>query len=621
MDEQDYISLILYYGRSKFYNLMQKYALDGLTKYPDNSIFRLFNGISLVLGNRIQEGIRELNPLKNHNNNDNNDSSMSAILCLIYAHKRCNIIDKEALYNLDIKLKDERKNLTGNSAYYSAIFLFLSGKIEKAKEYTEKAIKLNSGIKNDDFPNAKILKGWIELFLNPRASKNILEIFENALIKFGGKNIDATLGQVRYYQINNDFENAIILLNKLSIRYPELNIPLIEKMEIQLSNWNWDHAFETALRIINLESTNISALRIKAMLLICREGKMKIGLQTLQQLFLAIEKIESNNLKLLLQTCQLFSRICGRNYEILNFLYKQLEKNLQITTLSSGGSNAEFITEMGYINILMGNYKEATKCFRSATKVDDSSIYALCGLTLCQMAENGINTENKQVQQQIEFLNEIQGGVNKIPLLLYMTAKITENSDKAISYLIEACEIHFKNLKTLSFGYEYLLRFDPDFLLQIAKELLQHCPIQSTIIKIDKTPISQQYEALHISLKQSLNILEVLVKACPGLLNGIYMLAKVQFLCGDIQMALTTLNKILNDIDSTCTDAYMLMAQIQIQQKQYQKAIQNLEICLSNNFAIRDNPLYHLLNGIVQKNQQQFDEAQKSFITAMNSLG
>lgn len=262
---------------------------------------------------------------------------------------------------------------------------------------------------------------------------------------------------------------------------------------------------------------------------------------------------------------------------------------------------------------MMGHYKEASKYFRSATKIDDSSIYALCGLTLCQIAENGIT---EQARQQIEFLNEIQG-LNKIPLLIFMTSKIAENGDKAIAYLIEACEIHFKNLQTLSFGHEYLVRFDPDFLLQVANELLQYSPVQSTV-KIGATITK---DTLHISLKHSLNILEAVVKACPGLVRGIYMLAKIQFLCGEVSVASNTLNKILNDIDATDTDAHLLLAQIYIQQKQFLKASQSLEVCLSHNFSVRENPMYHLLHGLVQKNNQQLEEAQKSFINALNLIG
>lgn len=527
---------------------------------------------------------------------------MAAILGLIYAHKRCTVIDKEALLTFDSRLKDERKQLTTQSAYYAGVFLLLSAKLEKAKEYAVKSLKLLR-----TSTDAMVLKGWAELLINLKLSVTTLELFDNALAI--GKHFDANLGQIKYHQINNDFEAAISVINHLSIRYPELTVPLVEKMKTQLSSWNWDHCNETAARILNLEPTNIEALRIKTLGLICHDGNYSGGLKSLQRLYSALNKVEPTNCDLYLHIAQLFARTCGRNHDIIECTFLFVEKASQMSP-----AIADYITEMGYHLILLGRYKEAAKYFRSATKLDDSSIQALCGLTLCQMAESG---PTEQVTQQIEFLNEIQGTI-KSPLLLFMSAKIVEeNPDKAIALLIEACEIQFKNLKTMAYGTEYLRSFDPDFLLQATNELLQYSPIQSMVI------VGQiiSKETLHISLKHSLNMLEAIVKACPGLVQAVYLLAKVEFLCGEIAASAATLQRILQDIDPTYTDAHLLIAQIHIQQEHYPRAAQSLEICLSHNFDVRDNPLYHLLNGIIKKSQLQFEEALKCFQLAMNICG
>ncbi|GAB0090491.1 Tetratricopeptide repeat [Sergentomyia squamirostris] len=597
MDDHDFKCIILHYGREKFYHSMQNRAFEGLSRFSGNAGFRFYNGIALVLGNRNQEGIRELTHMQ-----EEKEYSMALILALMFAHKRCAVVDKEAILNLDGKLKEERKQLTASSAYYAAVFLLLTGKFDKAKEYADRALKLNS-----NFPDALSLKGWAELLGSSRINRGTLELFETALQS--GKNIDASLGQVRYYQINNDYENAIGVLNKLSIRYPELNIPLVEKMKSQLANWHWDHSLETAGRILNLEPTNIEALRVKALILVCRDGNYGGGGRDLQKLYNAMCKVEPSNSELYFQIGQLFSRVCGRNSMILEETIKFVEKANQ---LSPG--NAAFLTEYGYHCYMAGKLKEATKQFKSATKVDDSAILALCGLTLCQLAESG---PSEQVSQQIEFLTEIQGP-SKLPLLFWMSSKlIHDNAEKAIALMVEACEIQFKNLRTLSFGSEYLRRFDPDFLLDVARDLLQFSPIQLSVSM--GSPSSR--EGLHISLKHSLNILEVIVKACPGLIQGVFLLAKVQFLCGEIHTSTNTLQHILTDIDPTYSEAHLLSAQINIQQKQFQRAAQNLEICLSHNFKVRGNPMYHLFNGIIQKNDNQYDEALKSFISAMSLIG
>lgn len=529
---------------------------------------------------------------------------MAGLFGLIYAHKRCTVVDKEALLSLDQRLKEERKNLTSQSTYYASIFLFLSGKIEKAKEYAEKSIRLlRTSI------DAIVLKGWCDLMLNTKNSAQVLDAFESALEN--GKSFDAYLGQVRYHQQNNDFETAISVLNHLSIRYPDTNIPLVEKMHTQLASWNWDYAKETAVRILNLEPSNIDALCIKTLGLICHLGKYEAGAISLKQLYSALTKIEPTNADLYLHMARLFSRVCGRIADILNCTILFAEKASQLSP-----ANTEYITELGYQSIMLNRHKEAVKYFRSAIKLDDSSLEALCGLTLCQMAESGATD---QVKQQIEFLNEIQG-TQKSPQLLFMSAKILENNvDKVISLLIESCEIHFKNLKTLMYGTDYLRRFDPDFLLELTDELLKYSPVQPSVTEGQNQMIPRG--TLQISLKHSLNILEAVVKACPGSVLAAYQLAKVEFICGEIAASMETLQRILNDINPSYTDAHLLAAQIHIQQEQYQRAAQSLETCLSHNFSVRDYPMYQLLNGIIKKNQMQFEEALRYFQTAMNLSG
>lgn len=542
-------------------------------------------------------GIRELNPMQS-----DKEFGMAAIVGLIYAHKRCTTIDKEAIWTLDQRLKDERKHLTSQSAYHAGVFLFLSGKWEKAKEYADKSLKLLH-----NYIDAQVLKGWCELALRQRGGTQLLDTSE--LTAEYGKNFDAFLLQVQFHQHNGDFETAINILNHLSIRYPDTNIPLIEKMKIQLASWNWDISKETAARILNLEPTNIDALCIKTLGLICHEGKNEEGSIYLKQLYSALAKNEPTNADLHLYFAQLFSRTCNRNVEILNCTTLFAEKAYQLAP-----TKAEYLTELGFQSILLGKFKEAGKNFRAATKVDDSSLNALCGLTVCQMAESGVS---EQVKQQIEFLSELQGS-NKNPLLLYMSAKVIENdADKAISLLNEACEAHFKNLKTIPYGTEYLRCFDADFLLDVIAEYLKYSPVQSTI-NMDKVLTKK---TLHISLRQCLNILEAVVKAYPGSVVALYQLAKVEFMCGEITTATTTLQRLLNDIDPAFSDAYLLLAQIYIQQNHYQRANQNLEICLSHNFEVRDNPMYHFVNGVIKKSQMQLEDAQKCFQTALNICG
>ncbi|KAL7035416.1 hypothetical protein ACKWTF_008359 [Chironomus riparius] len=596
MDEKDYKSLILIAGLDKFYNTMNTLCVEAISKFGSSN-FRFLNGISLILGNRLQEGIRELNNLVN-----DLDVGIGSILALIYGHKKSTMVDKDAVANLEQKIKEERKRINANSAYFASLFLFLCGKYDKAKEYAEKTIKFHS-----DHTDSLVLKGYCLLQMNQK-NRVTLELFERATNI--SESICATLGQVRYHQQNNDFEKAISILNRLSVKYPQLNMPLVEKMKTYLASWDYEQAFETAYRILNIEPQNIEALRIKTIVMLCRDGKVEESSEVLNTLYKALEKLEPSNSEIYYEIAQLFSRCCGRNIKILAETYRFAEKSNILAP-----TNSNYLTELGFECILLKQVKNAVKFFRNATKIDDNSIQALCGLTMCQLLDSGYST---QVSQQIEFLSEIQGNNNKSPLLLLLSAKISPDKPKhAISFLVEASEIHFKNLKTLSFGCEYLRIFDPDFLLQLCKELLQYCPIQQSITMKSSMP----RESLHISLKNSMNILEAIVKAVPGSCEALYLLARVQFLSGETGSSAMSLQKILQEIDPTFTPAHLLIAQIHIQQNNHQRASQSLEICLSHDFKIRDNSLYHLICGIVQKSQQKYEDCLKSFKMAMTLCG
>ncbi|XP_059219458.1 tetratricopeptide repeat protein 21B [Stomoxys calcitrans] len=597
MDIQDFENLLLYYGRSEFFHTMQKFALDGLAKYPTHIAFRLYNGIALVLGNRMQEGIRELNPLKN-----DAELGVGTVKALIYAHNRCSVVDREAIQILEQRMREDRANVNANGFYYGAVFLFLTKNFTKAREYIDKCLRINS-----DHESAIVLKAWIDMLqYNANVSGNVMHTLEQILTN--SKSIDATLALVRFFQLRGQFENANSTLIKLSIKYPQLNIPLVVKMETQLAALDWERAYETALRIINLDPTNIAALRIKAYMLVVREGNVKGGISTLQQLLVATDRVESGNSKLLLEICKLFARISSRNAEMLALTLRFIDKLIQANPTS-----VECIVELGNQRMLLGNINEASICYRSATKIEHNNYDALCGLTLCQLLKNGNSDE---ISQQVEFLDNLQPG-DLDPLLLLIKAKATNVSEEAIALLNKAIDRHMGELEGTLYGYEYFLKLDPDFLLQVAKELLRHSPLQMNV----KQGINLMQDAVHISLKHCISILDVILKFCPAHIHANYIRAEVHFLCAETNFAHSLLQRIINEIDSTYTDAYLLLAQIQIQNQQYTKALQYLEMALSVNFAVRDDPKYFLLLGIGQRQQQQYSEAQKSFISAMHILG
>lgn len=86
-------------------------------------------------------------------------------------------------------------------------------------------------------------------------------------------------------------------------------------------------------------------------------------------------------------------------------------------------------------------------------------------------------------------------------------------------------------------------------------------------------------------LKRCHQVLDPLTRAVPGLLEGLFLIAKVKFLAGDVAAAQTTLQHCL-DQDAAFSDAHILMAQIHLNQNNFKLANQSLEVGLSYNFQV-----------------------------------
>lgn len=520
-NDSDLKYVIHYYCREKYYQTAENLALEGSRTYPDDYTFKLYSCFGLVLSGRFQESIRELEFLLNLK-----DVNIGATLALITAHKLSQTVDKETLLHLDNKLKSERKVSTDLGLYYGALFLFFNDKINKSAEYLEKFLKIHP-----DSNEGLVLRGWLEISANKSPNyKLAANCFNNALEK-EKKNLDASLGLVKIKEKEIDLTGAMTLLNQLIVKYPSFLPSLIEKMKVQLVSSDWDATVEIANRILTVDNSCIEAFRIKTLVLICRDGNFEEAALSLKQLYNEIGKSEKKNGQIYLVNAQLFSYISGKNPKILLETRTFAEKAAQLEP-----SNTDFLTELGYQNLLQGNIKEAVKFFKSSTKLDESSISALTGLTKCQIEEGGVN---EQIKQQVEFLREIQNEQPSSELLL-MSAKLTDDPSEALSYLNQAVKVHFENFKKYPFGIHYLYYLNPVFLMEIVDEYLKYVPSNLSEHSSDGRKCQ--------SFSKSMMILEELTNSCPGLIEAQYKYAYVQFLTGNLKKAKQILAYILGKI-------------------------------------------------------------------------
>lgn len=95
-----------------------------------------------ILLDRVSEGIRELEAIQ-----DKQEVVLCSLMALIYAHKKAKMIDKESVQQLETKVKQTRTSCGENALYFAGMFLWHTGRHDKAREYVDRMLKMSPGSK------------------------------------------------------------------------------------------------------------------------------------------------------------------------------------------------------------------------------------------------------------------------------------------------------------------------------------------------------------------------------------------------------------------------------------------------------------------------------------------
>uniref|UniRef100_A0A8D0FX90 Tetratricopeptide repeat protein 21B n=1 Tax=Strix occidentalis caurina TaxID=311401 RepID=A0A8D0FX90_STROC len=507
------------------------------------------------------EGIRQLESIKNKQ-----EVSLCTMMALIYAHKKSPHPDRDAILDLDAKMKEQRKTAGQQALYFAGLFLWHLGREDKAREYVDRMIKVSGGGKE-----GLILKAWLDVTCGKETHiKKAVKYFDEALQE--GNDVFALLGKAQYFEVRQNYSGALETVNQIIANFPNFIPAFIKKMKLQLALQDWEQAVETAHRLLQKDALNLEAIRMEALHYLCREGKISE---------------------------------CGRNQLILQHTLTLVERAFDLAS-----NNAEFATELGYQMILQGKVKEALKWYKTAMTLDETSVSALTGIIRCQLIQGQL----EDAEQQLEFLNEIQQSIGKSGELSFLRAVLAmkkhKRQEEVIALLNDVLDTHFSSLHGFPLGVEYFEKLNPDFLLEIIREYLNFCPAQPASPGQSPSPL----------LKHCASVLETVVKTVPGLHQAVFLIAKVKYLSGDIEAAYSNLHYCL-ERNPSYADAHLLMAQVYLAQNNTKLCSQSLELCLSYNFEVREHPVYHLIKAQTQKKMGELSEAIKTLQMAKNLPG
>ncbi|XP_028292387.1 tetratricopeptide repeat protein 21B [Gouania willdenowi] len=594
-DEETTLAQIRFYCYEKYYNHAVEAAASAQRKFNNNPVYTFFHAYATLMQDDIQRASLEFDTLRDHP-----DLSLCTLMALVYAEKKKTNPDKEIIQRLDAKVKDDRKSAPPKSLYYAGTFLWLIGRNDKAREYIDRMIKYSSGSRE-----GIVLKAWIDVMSGKDAyARKSGKYFDEGLKD--KTDVFALMGKAQYYDYRQNYSGALEMVNQVIVSFPGFLPALVKKMKLLLSLQNWEQTVDAAHRLLQKDKNNLDALQMLALHSLCRDGDITESVKQLSNLYSSLEIQEPFNPELLYRMSLAFTRVCGRNDKVIEQTYKMVDK-----ALSLAPGDSDFATELGYQMVLQGRIKDAMKWYKTAaTNKEKTTLLALTGIIRCQLLDGHV----EDAEQQLEFLTEIQQSIGKSGELLYLRAvlaiKKCRSPEEVTNLLNDAVDTHFSSLQGLPLGVEYLEKLNPDFLLEIVKEYLALCPA--------KPPAQGQPQALQ--LLHCATLLDTVVKFVPGLLQAVFLLAKVRYLSGDIDAAQSGLNHCLEQCPFHA-EAHLLMAQIHLLQGNVTMCSQSLELCLSHNFEIRDHPLYHLIQAQAKKKLGELKEAIQMLQMAMSLPG
>eukprot|EP01062_Namystynia_karyoxenos_P029524 TRINITY_DN22164_c0_g1_i1.p1 TRINITY_DN22164_c0_g1~~TRINITY_DN22164_c0_g1_i1.p1 ORF type:complete len:1333 (+),score=623.83 TRINITY_DN22164_c0_g1_i1:88-4086(+) len=600
MSEKEAMTLILYYGREGFIRHMAKVCQLMLARRGEEQVFRFWYAFSVASEGNATEAIREYNKALQHGPPRNIQIAVCA--AKIHVHKSMPRIDQSAIEALQNDMMMVEGEASDGARLQLAAFHWLVGDHDKAKEWAHRAVE-----HSDEFLSGHGLMGWIHLSSGRSAFvEKSCGDFQKALdTSHGGSaaDVDAALGRVAYLRHKRQHREAVDQLNQLiaACRNDEVLKPItIEKAKVLIEMGEWDQAADTTQRLLHKDKDNVQALMLIVLYLLVIECRFSVAANNMQDLVRALDVHEPKTHRLYHYITRTVSRLSGGNQQVLNATQTLINRACELNQQS-----CEYQTERGYQLSLVGEWQKSLDAYRTASQLDEGNIQALNGIIRCDLMLGKLD----DAEQQLNFLNEIQVSMGRTAELCYLLALLKwrkhRQQEQSIAHLQEAVEIHEKECRDRLPGYEFFDKFNPHFLLQIIREYLQHCPTEPV------SPTDPPSTVTNLARRP----LELLVEHVPGSLEGMLLLARIDFIQNDLERAQGRINHAIRT-DPSFAEAHLLAAQIAFHQECYPQAQQALEQAMAE-FEVRELPQYSLLKARLNAEQGNYDEALKDLTAAL----
>ncbi|TMS35087.1 hypothetical protein L596_002557 [Steinernema carpocapsae] len=407
--------------------------------------------------------------------------------------------------------------------------------------------------------------------------------------------------------------NMELMVKALLEKYPNFLPGHIEAARCALTTRNIENLNER-LQNGNLVTNHCFLLHIIELVkIVVVHGDLSDINSILNDINDTVASSENDNTHFQLYLAQLLSRCGFEHQNILQFARKLLDRALAIERRSM------FLVEKSKLLLLDGDHKQAKTMAMTALEIDhDPSddvllahsrekcwFYIVLG---CQMLLGRRKTHRSgragPVRPVSKHRNpEVDGDGLILPDSLqyfhFYQALIdraqSKSADVVLTGIRNASDILLSTVQSIPFGLEYLHSFNPAFVNEMVTVLFDYAPLVPT-----KIPT--------IALRDIIRLLTTIHDTCPGLTRLTYLLAKAKYLLEEVDESQRLLIK-CTERSPSVAEAYLLLAQIALKKDQLEKADKYLDEGLSNNFQVREHPLFHVTKARLMKQSNQLEPA------------
>ena len=613
MAQLDAQPLLNYYLRSRLYRHAATLCTEVLRKNVGadaEPVLHLWRAVAALLEGQHVEALRDLSPLVNHL-----ETEVAATCAMILAHKGARVVDEDAVSDLQMRLDELERSASERGLMQAAYLYWHTGRYEKAHTLAQRVLRVQK-----DYPAATVLQGWCELAMDPEddIDGNDVSNIEDARRRFqqvlaavqdGGAavkcELEAALGMAKCYELQRLPKQALKVLNDVQARFPWFEPVLEDQIRVLLSCGDWDGAIEYCDALLQRDSSNIEALRVKALYHLAIDTNSAEATRHVSELLSALDRTEPMAATLYLETARPIARICAGDSSILQLTTAMCERAQKILP-----HDAAAFTEHANQMLMGSNIKGAMEMFNRASNLDGLDLGAMLGSIRCQ-ALLGMYDD---AASSVEMLSSMGSTINaslELALLKATLAYYRDMDANACSDVLDqAVREHINGLVNKPFGYEFFAVLEPHLMLDVARLYLALAP---------QEPRGAN-EASSRVLSKCQYCVESTTRVAPGLNSASLLMAKCHFLDAQYEAAISAARAVLQSSPSD-TEAHILLSQIYLHLGRIKQAGVELEQALSYNFAVRDSPTFVIANARVLMHDEKYEEAVQCLDMAMKIPG